>query len=241
MPMPQLHAKIALHPALLVSSSRYKPPRCPTRQDGMVDQRRHVRPVGVPRPAEERRGVQGEQRCGRGSDGEDTRRLGRGRHMRRGRGVQEGRWDPGPHAQGCPVLGARLSGQPGRAPRALQPGQDIRLRQEVRGERCSKRYEFTKQVRTLARQHGDGDGDELHRFMVTHENAAFDYPVRRRPRGAHHKQRRRTAATRAGRPAQDTGRTAGGGQRAGHAGPANLQGDMGTAGPRLARRDREAI
>ena len=39
-------------------------------------------------------------------------------------------------------------------------------------QRRSKRYEFTKQVRTLARQHWDDD--ELHRFIVTHKNAAFD-------------------------------------------------------------------
>ena len=107
--------------------------------------------------------------------------------------------------------------------------------------RRGKRHEFARRVRTRARQHWDYDDDELHRFMVTYENAAFDmFPVRRRLRGAHHKQRRRRPLR-----APVALRKIRGGLRRRPAcwscRPCQLQDDMGTAVPRLARRDREAI
>ena len=140
----------------------------------------------------------------------------------------------------------------------VNSGQGIRRRQEVQGggggaQRRNKRCELAGRIGTLARQHRNGPGtapgrtgyDGAHRRRRRRRRRARPVlfvvdPEVPSPLPPPNEQRCQAAAARAGRPAQDPRRVAAGGRHAGHAGPAGLQDGTGSAGPRLARRDREA-
>ena len=133
----------------------------------------------------------------------------------------------------------------------VNSGQGIRRHQEVRVGGGAARSAAASGANQLG-----GSGRWPGSTVTAPGRTGYDGAHRRRRRRARHvlfvvdpevpshsppnEQRCQAAAARAGRPAQDPRRVAAGGRHAGHAGPAGLQDGTGSAGPRLARRDREA-